>query len=81
MLDMKMFHKHATFAQTGIMWADLEDVKHKHPTRFVYYYPNAEAGKQLEVVNEKTNTHYGYAHVGEDGLIHDNANRNVWRLV
>ena len=73
------FNKHYTYEKTGIMWADIKSVDGRFDNvNCVYYYPNETENKRFELV--ENNRHFGYAHM-ENGLLYDNSNRGVWKVI
>lgn len=75
-------NKHHTYDKTGIVSGSCRKISGSAGVDVGTFYicpaEKEKEGKQIEICYN--NTHYGYAHFGEDGLIYDNSNRAVFEI-
>lgn len=71
--------KHRTYEQTGIVYGNCEKISGSAgiDVNSFYIYPHEN---RIEIVTEN-NVHYDNAHLGEDGLLYDNSNRSVFKII
>ena len=79
LLDNDLAEKHRTYEQTGTVCGNCEKISGTAgiDVNGFYIYPQEN---RIEIVTEN-NVHYGNAHLGEDGLLYDNSNRSVFKIV
>ena len=74
MIDIRKLTKH----YSGIYCGNYRKVKGSAGVNVDHFYYDPKTEK-IELCHN--NTHYGYAHVGDDGLLYDNSNRAVFAIV
>lgn len=85
LLDEGKMRKHYTYEETGILCGNCQVVSCASGATWLkkidhfYFYPEESEQKQIELCFN--NEHYGYAHIGADGLLYDNSNRSVFEII